>query len=1772
MKHGEIAPSLIKEPFNENIDFEKLHLKVVRSGEKALSDPFIAGINSFGYGGSNTYALVKNWPRSNKPNHISSPKYAITVLSAMQKNQLERTVKEASSTLSSENLSLSHISYTTTARRSHFRHRVAVTATSVEETVEKLKNAPVIQASKKEKLHTVFICNGMGTAWEGMCQELFHTEPIFRETIKQIDECLKSYVSWSLEEVLNNSLDLMDSAIVQPAIFGCQVGLARLWIHWGVEPDVVIGHSVGEVAAAHIAGYLTLEQAVTVIFYRGKLLSKASGGSMLVVGNMLVTKLEELLIKYENKVCVAAYNSPISCTLSGDSETIDEVQTLLQKKEPETFLRKLNVTTAFHSHHVEPILPQIRESLGGLRKASQPCYKLASTVTGYWATHGDYVSPDYWCNNVRQPVLFDKALKLAVNDNKMNVVFEIGPRPALRNNIQEIMLNVSFRHLASIHTNSEITYLQSALCEAYKLGLDINWEHYHKKTKVTPAAIPILIMQENQNYFESEKWVKQKSGMDVSNKLHMFVSMAVSDGSKFNIDINDKATPFVFDHHVWNQTVPPGAMYAEIAVASIMMVPKINCLLKDICTSVYFHKKLEVQQGENFQLVATVSKSDVKYNMEVKGGDAVYALANAYISEAASDMSMINQIEIKRRSLQNLEGRELYEKLQSAHFSYGPTLTVVKSCHSNHEECISFLEMSSDTLPEYRQTYIHPAVLDGMMQSIAAFDFISQDSSNFMLPVSIEGIRVYGSMERNMFVYLIIQELGDSECILSGTLCNKHGQILVTCSRIRLVSMSIETSLRQVKFRECWKDETENFINNHQPRPEHSKYLIIAKNQTHANSLKQQIHQITKDQSYTEVTLDPGTLVQKPLVKFLHLQFVTGAVIYLQTETFQNTETSNTLEQQTYALCETVVEILKVLQDSEIHIPLYVVTVRAKSASEIPTEPTSPVDYALWGFVRSATTESSVAVTLIDIENVNHKTMNSLANFVHRYTPSNPEWLIRNNTFSCNLVVQSLENGESINGRENSLDKSAHVTLVSSQNDRLTNLKYVYQANKPEKDGITMKLSSVVLPVEQEYAVTTSAIQDKVHTIDEFNTHGHPVLILTSVGYISSSTNKLEKVILYPHPCQSLVTVPEECIADVKDLPRDAVTILPQLFIIQEICRKLDAKKYNKIMVLREDNCPSFLADVTLKILPARYKERNFVIEISKLNNKNEKLTSNSKNVVLLLLSKPSNTNAIMNLISAKTTTILAVEELVGSQTMSHFRHKGFVVEVIQMNHNFSPPYLRKMAPTLFKWLRRFSSFPSFNALPPLVSISDENNNNNNNNKCHNFHQTTGTEPKALPRTVCATKETLFRRNAKYLLIGGLKGLGWDLAEYMANQGAGVLICVSRSSPTLERIREIAKLERKTGVQLFWAECDISSYEKTQEMLNKVRHVKSEIPIKGIFHSAVVYADRVFKKMTKTEFLKATGPKIAGAWNFHLLTRNENLDYFVLHSSIAALLGNAGQTNYSAANGFLDGLSIYRRQMGLAGQTISWGPLQAGILERDSSTEEILKSDGWKLLDKETIKQCFEYTLLTNKVNTIFFSADNATLADTFDVRRTENGGFVLEDRLLGPRLAEKLKNGLLPFDTSMETSNTILSNEARPEQRIDVVKSVVASILGLPESDIDKSTPLMEIGINSMHAIILRNKMKKNLKTNVSVEQLLHPQATVESLANFASDPMGSGQSNSQNKPNEQHVSTGDNTASDGALASGPTVKNGILPSQLPNTSVNAEVTENSTGNINND
>ena len=361
--------------------------------------------------------------------------------------------------------------------------------------------------------------------------------------------------------------------------------------------------------------------------------------------------------------------------------------------------------------------------------------------------------------------------------------------------------------------------------------------------------------------------------------------------------------------------------------------------------------------------------------------------------------------------------------------------------------------------------------------------------------------------------------------------------------------------------------------------------------------------------------------------------------------------------------------------------------------------------------------------------------------------------------------------------------------------------------------------------------------------------------------------------------------------------------------------------------------------------------------------------------MILLLLHAPSIPSQIKDIIETKSSVIVVIDELVGMHTVLYLRHLGLTVDVIQMSKLFSPAYLSRTTPLFFKWLKRRTNFPKIEENPPAVPLSLS--------LLDSYNAVKEREKTlSLPQKITVTKETLFRHNAKYILVGGLYGLGWVLATYMARHNAGILVCVSRSPPPSEKILEISNLERETGVEIVWAECDVRSFEKTKAMLTKVRMYRNDIPIKGIFHSAVVYADRVFMQMTKDEFLISTGPKVLGAWNLHLLTKTDNLDYFLLHSSAAAVIGNAGQTNYSASNSFLDGLTVYRRQMGLVGQTIRWGPLHAGIIERNSNLEEMLRSQGFLLLQKETITKCFENALLSNKIHTLFFNADLGSVAE----------------------------------------------------------------------------------------------------------------------------------------------------------------------------------------------
>uniref|UniRef100_A0AAZ3QVB3 Malonyl-CoA:ACP transacylase (MAT) domain-containing protein n=1 Tax=Oncorhynchus tshawytscha TaxID=74940 RepID=A0AAZ3QVB3_ONCTS len=329
----------------------------------------------------------------------------------------------------------------------------------------------------------VFVFCGNGVTYQGMCKELLKHEPVFREKIREVEILFQKFNNMSVLERLESeseSKDFSKPDVVQPLLFAIQVGIASLFKHWGIKPDAILGHSVGEVAAAHCSGLLSLEDAVKVIYFRSTLQSKVTGGKMLVVSNMAVSEVLNLLPPYLNKVCLAASNSPQSCTLAGDADAIDSLHQKLSSsvKSKNLFLHVLDVPAAYHSQMMDPILSQIEDSIGSLQ-VNHVETELFSTVTGKEVEQPDFSTGKYWARNIREPVSFEQAVRSATKD-KNNVVFvEIGPRRALQRNIQETLGNDNIV-MSSVQPEKDHETMLTTVSKLFESGVQIDWDQFYR--------------------------------------------------------------------------------------------------------------------------------------------------------------------------------------------------------------------------------------------------------------------------------------------------------------------------------------------------------------------------------------------------------------------------------------------------------------------------------------------------------------------------------------------------------------------------------------------------------------------------------------------------------------------------------------------------------------------------------------------------------------------------------------------------------------------------------------------------------------------------------------------------------------------------------------------------------------------------------------------------------------------------------------------------------------------------------------------------------------------------------------------------------------------------------------------------------------------------------------------------------------------------------------------------------------------------------------------
>ncbi|MCL4267593.1 MAG: SDR family oxidoreductase [Anaerolineae bacterium] len=476
----------------------------------------IAGISSFGLSGTNAHVLVEEAPPTAVTPSLPDRPIHLLTLSAKSEAALQaQTTRYEKFLTEYPKISLGDVCYTANNTRAHFEHRLSVVAGTVAETAARLDAAsqgkPVEGVSRgpgeNERGAIAFLFTGQGSQYVGMGQELYQSQPLFRQTMQACDERLRPYLARPLLSVLypsdGDSSPLDETAYTQPALFALEYALAKLWQSWGIQPDVLLGHSIGEYVAACLAGVFSLEDGLKLVAARGRLMQTLTTPGRMAVAFAAEETVQAAIAPYAEAVGIAAVNGPESITYAGQAEAVTAVTAALQRQGIET--RDLNVSHAFHSPLMTPILQPFAEIVASV-PLHPPRLEIISNVTGQ-PVGAEMSSADYWVEHIRQPVRFAPGMA-ALRQQGAGVFIEIGPKPTLLGMGRQSVTEAEAVWLPSLRPGrGEWEQLLSSLGALYTLGVDVNWAGVEQGYGRRRVALPTYPFQRQRYWLDTGKFL-----------------------------------------------------------------------------------------------------------------------------------------------------------------------------------------------------------------------------------------------------------------------------------------------------------------------------------------------------------------------------------------------------------------------------------------------------------------------------------------------------------------------------------------------------------------------------------------------------------------------------------------------------------------------------------------------------------------------------------------------------------------------------------------------------------------------------------------------------------------------------------------------------------------------------------------------------------------------------------------------------------------------------------------------------------------------------------------------------------------------------------------------------------------------------------------------------------------------------------------------------------------------------------------------------------------
>ncbi|UMP06978.1 type I polyketide synthase [Amycolatopsis sp. EV170708-02-1] len=778
VQHGQIPPNLHFERPNPGIRFEELPLRVPTSVVPfpALPGPRRASINSFGFGGTNAHAVIEQAPISPEPERGAfdgSDVPLLLPLSARTPEALAATIKSYEEVFGrSAAPSFREVCRAASRQRDHHAVRTFVVAENSGEAVTGLANLNGARSAHSRERGVAFVYPGMGPQWWGMGRELLEEEPRFRDVVRACDEVLARFGISMAEELARpeHESKLTRTRYAQVANFVVQAGLTAVWRGWGIEPVAIVGHSVGEVAAAYAAGVYSLEDALTISFHRARLQAGLAGMGVMAAAGASEAEIRPHLL---GGVEVAAVNSSSTTTLSGDPQVMDVVAERL--RDAGVNVQPLRVEVAYHSHQMDGIREQLLSALAAITP-SEAVVPLYSTVTG-GQVGGEELNAAYWWRNVRQPVRFADAFRRLLA-REPGQVLEVGPHPVLATAIDEAIAgsgSSAGRFASLVRNQPQRRQLAETLGALYVAGADPDWSGVYPGA-LGRVELPAYPWQRERHWLETEESARARLG---SGGLALAGRVVAATSPTRDVDLSTGEFPYLEDHKVDGAVVFPGTGYLEVALAGF--ADETPCVLEDIS----FDHPLVLGKGSvtTLRVEHDLERRSVLMHSREYGDNVPWTL---HVRMRKPQLAKPKTPSVHTESLTRLTARltevgqeDIYAHLKNRRLDYGPAFRAVERLWCHNEAGEIYASLRTDTVvPDGHR--LHPALLDAALHAmIVGASLLSgeQDDKTYV-PERIDTLRFHRSVGQKLWVRGRQRQSGADRLTCDMTLITDDGEVV----------------------------------------------------------------------------------------------------------------------------------------------------------------------------------------------------------------------------------------------------------------------------------------------------------------------------------------------------------------------------------------------------------------------------------------------------------------------------------------------------------------------------------------------------------------------------------------------------------------------------------------------------------------------------------------------------------------------------------------------------------------------------------------------------------------------------------------------------------------------------------------------------------------------------------------------------------------------------------------------------------------------------------